>query len=96
MNGFIKDGAHEAVDDPERVRIRGVAPQSVLVAFQLCAANLRKVDSLRAQLEAEKNGSLRRLPRRRATRAINDWINDSAVPATTGQTVPGPEPPLIA
>jgi hypothetical protein len=24
MNGFIKDGAREAVDDPERRRIRGV------------------------------------------------------------------------
>jgi hypothetical protein len=44
MNGFIKDGAREAVDDPERRRIRGVAAQSVLVAFQLFAANMRKID----------------------------------------------------
>ena len=44
MNGFIKDGAREAVDDPERRRIRGVAAQSVLVAFQLLAANIRKID----------------------------------------------------
>ena len=45
MNGFIKDGAREAVDDPERRRIRGIAPQSVLVAFQLFAANLRKIEN---------------------------------------------------
>ena len=41
MNGFVKDGAREAADDPERRRIRGVAPQSVFMAFLLCAANLR-------------------------------------------------------
>ena len=43
MNGFIKDGAREAIDDAERRRIRGVAAQSVLVAFQLLAANIRKI-----------------------------------------------------
>jgi hypothetical protein len=37
MNGFTEDGAREAVDDPERRRIRGTAAQSVLVAFQLFA-----------------------------------------------------------
>jgi hypothetical protein len=42
MNGFIKDGAHEAVDDPERRRIRGLAAQCILLAFQLFGANLRK------------------------------------------------------
>ena len=42
MNGFIKDGANETVDDPERRRVRGVAAQSVLAAFQFFAANLRK------------------------------------------------------
>ena len=25
FNGFVKDGAHEALDDPERRRVRGVA-----------------------------------------------------------------------
>ena len=44
MNGFIKDGAREAIDDAERRRIRGVAAQSVLVAFQLLAANIRKIE----------------------------------------------------
>jgi hypothetical protein len=44
MHGYFKDGAREAVDDPERRRIRGVAAQSVLVAFQLFAGNIRKID----------------------------------------------------
>jgi len=38
MNGFVKDGAHEALGDPQRRRIRGVVAQSVLVAFLLLAA----------------------------------------------------------
>ena len=53
MNGFIKDGAHEAIDDPERRRIRGIAAQSVLVAFQLFAANIRKVNEFLA-MKAEE------------------------------------------
>ena len=42
MNGFLKDGAREALGDPERRRIRGVAAQSVFVALLLCAANLAR------------------------------------------------------
>src|SRR5580700_944055 len=29
FNGYVKDGAREALDDPERRRVRGVAAQSV-------------------------------------------------------------------
>ena len=36
MNGFMKDGAREALGDPHRRRIRGVAAQSVFVALLLC------------------------------------------------------------
>ncbi len=49
MNGFFKDGSREAVDDPERRRIRGVAAQSILVAFQLFAANMRKIGDFLTQ-----------------------------------------------
>ena len=35
MHGSMKDGAKEGVADAGRRRIRGVAAQSVLVAFQL-------------------------------------------------------------
>ena len=56
MNGYIKDGAHEAVDDPERRRIRGSAPQSILLAFLLFAANLRKIDEFLKARASETKG----------------------------------------
>src|SRR5439155_11168720 len=40
MNGDIKDGAHAALNDPRRRRVRGVAAQSVFVALALVATNL--------------------------------------------------------
>lgn len=95
MNGFVKDGSHEAIDDPERRRIRGVAAQSVFVALLLCAANLRKIDMYHAQAEAEANGSVRRLPSRRTTKDLTDWLPPSG--AITSEHPPaGPAPPLIA
>ncbi len=79
MNGYVKDGAREAIDDAERRRIRGVAAQSVLVAFQLLAANIRKIErflTTRA-IEAKK---VRRLPSRRRTKSLQQW---------------GPAPPTV-
>ena len=96
MNGFIKDGAREAVDDPERRRIRGVPPQSVFVAFLLCAANLRKIETHLAEEEAEASGSMRRLPPRRTTEAIGEFLPDPTGVAITEIPSPGPDPPLIA
>jgi len=96
MNAFIKDGAREAVDDPERRRIRGVAAQSLLVAFLLCAANLRKIDSYLAREEAEASGSVRRLPPRRTTKAIGEFLPEAAGPTSGGRPSPGPDPPLTA
>ncbi len=96
MNGFIKDGAREAVDDPERRRIRGVAAQSVLVAFQLFAANIRKINEF---LDGLTTGDkkVRKLRGRRKTRSLNTWA--PAATAVTG-TVDGasadPDPPLTA
>ena len=84
MNGFVKDGAREAVDDAERRRIRGVAAQSVLVAFQLLAANIRKIERFLTNraIEAKK---VRRLPSRRRTKSLQKWG-----PAPTTVVVPDP------
>jgi len=91
MNGYVKDPAHEALGDPGRRRIRGVAAQSVFAAFLLMAANVRKI---RTYLEDRANfGESRSArPRRRKTRSIEKWR-----PTASGQrVVSGPAPPLIA
>ena len=49
--------AREAIDDPERRRIRGVAAQSVFVAFLFFAANVRKIDEFMAGRPRRPRGS---------------------------------------
>ena len=41
-NGFVKDPAHEALAQPARRRVRGIAAQGIFVTLALVAANLRK------------------------------------------------------
>ena len=51
-NGYVKDTAHEALAEPGRRRVRGIAAQSVFVALLLMAANFRKITAYR-QLVAD-------------------------------------------
>jgi hypothetical protein len=51
-NGYVKDTAHEALAEPGRRRVRGIAAQSIFVALLLMAANFRKVAAFR-QLVAD-------------------------------------------
>ena len=43
LNGLIKDPAHEALAQPARRRVRGIAAQSIFTALLLTAANIRKI-----------------------------------------------------
>jgi hypothetical protein len=96
MNGFIKDGAREAVDDPERRRIRGVAAQSVLVALQLFAANMRKIDEFLTKRETEGQ-KVRKLPSRRMTKSLTTWAPQPAPGVAASKDGSGdPDPPLTA
>lgn len=102
FNGFVKDGAKEALDDPERRRIRRVAAQSVFVALLLAAANLRKIAAFLQETAAIEAGILRRLPRRRGTRAISNWLpepfkveSDSDPDPPRLEQGSDPDPPLI-
>src|SRR5207244_4289060 len=49
LNGYVKDPAHEALAQPARRRVRGIAAQSVFTALLLTAANIRKIRAWRAQ-----------------------------------------------
>ena len=96
MNGFLKDGAREALGDPLRRRIRGVAAQSVFVALLLWAANLRKIDRFLVQAAAEAAGTACPRPRWRRTRSLGEWLSEQPPPSATVTGGPGPDPPTAA
>lgn len=68
FNGFAKDPLHEAIEQPGTRRIRGIAAQTFLPAFQLAHANRRKIDRWLATIPPDGHP-----PRRRPTRPIGSW-----------------------
>ena len=86
-NGFVKDSAFEGVGASQRRRIRGVAAQSLLVAFQLIAANFRKMDAYIKAVQRAAAGLFRR-PRRRRTRSIADWNPQADIGGHRGPSPP--------
>jgi len=93
MNGYLKDPAREGLDLAGRRRIRGVAAQSVLVAFQIFAANLRKIEGFLAEVARAAAGvpRARRRSRRRTTAPLAAWRPQSQPGAfgTSGRPPPG-------
>ncbi len=79
MHGYMKDGAKEGVADAGRRRIRGVAAQSVLVAFQLLATNMRKIDGFLRKRSAALVKKRTR-PRRRSSQPIQAFAPVAADP----------------
>jgi hypothetical protein len=75
LNGFVKDPAHEALAQPARRRIRGIAAQSLFCALLLMAANLRKIRAWRALTTQDKTSVARRARRRRTS--LRDHLPDS-------------------
>ena len=67
LNGYAKDPAHEALAQPGRRRVRGIAAQSLFTALLLAAANIRKIRAWRALTADDKAGITRRARRRRAS-----------------------------
>ena len=86
-----KDGpVIEALDDPGRRRIHGVAAQSLSVALLVVAANVRKIRLFLAARTVEVSTKPRR-PRRRKTTSIAYW----RPLAVTASGSSDPDPPLI-
>ncbi len=74
LNGYAKDPAHEALAQPARRRVRGIAAQSVFTALLLMAANIRKIRAWRALTARGKARITRRARRRRASQ--RDYLPD--------------------
>jgi len=72
-NGFAKDTSHEALAQPARRRVRGVAAQGVFVTMLLVAANLRKIDTHQRQLANRKAIEARKRARRRRV-SLKDYL----------------------
>jgi hypothetical protein len=64
-NGFAKDTAHEALAQPARRRVRGIAAQGMLLTFLYVAANLRKIETFEAQVAHRETVEARKRARRR-------------------------------
>ena len=74
LNGYVKDPAHQALAQPGRRRVRGIAPQSIFTALLLIAANIRKIRAWRALTASGKARTTRRARRRRAS--LTDYLPD--------------------
>ena len=74
LNGYVKDTAHEALAQPARRRVRGIAAQSIFTALLLTAANIRKIRAWRALTPDEKKTTARRARRRHSS--LRDYLPD--------------------
>jgi hypothetical protein len=72
-NGFVKDPAHEALAQPARRRVRGLAAQSIFVTLLVVAANLRKIDTHHRQMTDRDELETRKRSRRRRV-SLTDYL----------------------
>jgi hypothetical protein len=74
LNGYAKDPAHQALAQPGRRRVRGIAACSLFTALLLMAANIRKIRTWRALTPRDKARITRRARRRRTS--LRDYHPD--------------------
>jgi hypothetical protein len=74
LNGYAKDPAHQALGQPGRRRVRGIAACSLFTALLLTAANIRKIRAWRALTTSTTALTARRAPRRRTS--LRDYLPD--------------------
>ncbi len=73
INGFAKDPLHEDLESSGTRRIRGIAAQTVLLAFQLGHANRRKLTAWADAVAINGDRPRRRPTRRRETKPLGTW-----------------------
>ena len=74
LNGYAKDPAHQALAQPGRRRVRGIAACSLFTALLLMAANIRKIRARRALTASAAAATAQRARRRRAS--LRDYLPD--------------------
>ncbi len=74
LNGYAKDTAHQALAQPGRRRVRGIAACSLFTALLLIAANIRKIRAWRALTANASAATAQRARRRRAS--LRDYLPD--------------------
>ncbi len=74
LNGYVKDPARQALAQPGRRRVRGIAACSLFTALLLMAANIRKIRAWRALTASATAATARRARRRRAS--LRDYLPD--------------------
>jgi hypothetical protein len=74
LNGYVKDPAHQALAQPARRRVRGIAAQPVFTALLLMAASIRKIRAWRALTASDQTRITRRARRRRTS--LRDYHPD--------------------
>ncbi len=74
LNGYAKDPAHQALAQPGRRRVRGIAACSLFTALLLIAANIRKIRAWRALTADGKAATAQRARRRRTS--LRDYLPD--------------------
>jgi hypothetical protein len=74
LNGYAKDPAHQALAQPGRRRVRGIAACSLFTALLLIAANIRKIRAWRALTASATAATAQRARRRRAS--LRDYLPD--------------------
>jgi hypothetical protein len=89
FNGFVKDGAHEALADPTRRRLRGRAAQHVLTALLIMAANVRKIRAFMEGLKATPKEKQQKVQRRlrRKRESLADYLPVMARPPDDEETI---------
>jgi hypothetical protein len=73
FNSFAKDDLYEAIEYPGTRRMRGIAAQTFLLAFQLAHANRRKISTWLDTLTHPGQPAKRRATRRRPTKEPGTW-----------------------
>ncbi|WP_240121586.1 hypothetical protein [Streptomyces sp. MUM 2J] len=73
INGYAKDPLYERLEDAGTRRIRGIAAQTLLLAFQLAHANRRKLRAWADSIALHGDRPHRRPSRRRKTKPLGTW-----------------------